>query len=73
MKQVSIVVAIVAISGCEPVTPQQAAVAEARHPFYDVEVYHDDQRAVTCWKTLDSRGGIACIPDWMLVNRPETK
>lgn len=66
MRTIFAVVAVLALCGCEPTTPERAVEIKAQHPFYDVEVYHDDQRAVTCWKSRDSRGGISCLPDWML-------
>lgn len=49
------------LAGCEPMTPERSAQIRAQY----VEVMHDDQRQVTCWKYV-ARGGISCLPDWML-------
>lgn len=63
---VAAVALALALGGCEPMTPQQVAERKSQNPFFDTEVYHDDGRGVTCWKSRDPRGGISCLPDWML-------
>ncbi|MNR60363.1 hypothetical protein D3C85_1818230 [compost metagenome] len=67
MRAIIAVAAALALCGCEPLTPQQAAQLKADRPAHDVRVIRDDSRSVTCWKTTDSRGGISCLPNWMLV------
>lgn len=54
------------LTGCEPMTPEQAARQKLDRPFPDVFVHHDDARSVTCWVPRDSRAGLSCLPDWML-------
>lgn len=63
--------AVLVLAGCEPMTPEQAKARAKSRPFSDVEVHHDDMRAVTCWKAHDPRGGISCLPDWMLTRQPD--
>ncbi|MCO7055152.1 hypothetical protein ACUZXZ_16435 [Pseudomonas juntendi] len=44
-----------------------ATGASAEQLTPDVEVIHDDKRAVTCWVFRGSyKGGISCIPDSQL-------
>lgn len=55
----------------DPPKPSSARAfyAEQRldRPFEGATVQHDDRRAVTCWVYNQGvRGGISCIPDWML-------
>lgn len=65
---VLLVIVTFGLSACEKATPERLAQLRAERPFSSTTVFHDDQRAVTCWMT--DRGGMACLPDWMLV-RPE--
>ena len=44
-------------------TGASADPRETRPMPYDARVYHDDQRAVTCWKIAN---GLSCIPDSQL-------
>jgi len=39
------------------------AISDAAHASKDIEVWHDEERRVTCWETVN---GLACLPDWML-------
>lgn len=67
MKSIIAAMAILALCGCEPATPERVEAIKARYPFTGVEAYHDDVRSVTCWTT--SRGGLSCMPDWMIARK----
>ncbi|HFQ8052817.1 TPA: hypothetical protein ACHTCR_004692 [Pseudomonas putida] len=59
------------LTGCEPMTPAQAARQKLDWPLRDTTVEHDDARGVTCWKWSAGGGagaasGLSCLPDWML-------
>jgi hypothetical protein len=74
MKLIGLVVLSVALVGCDMGRTARDASAEKRKakpvPAYRVE--HDDVRNVTCWLTGGNRGGVFCMPDWML-KAPEVK
>lgn len=65
MKVLTMVIAfMLTLSGCEPYAPAQPNIKAygATH----IEVWHDDQRDVTCWLYGDTNGGISCLPDAVL-------
>ncbi len=39
------------------------AISQAAHADEGIEVWHDEERNVTCWETVN---GLSCLPDWML-------
>lgn len=39
------------------------AISDAAHAGEGIEVWHDEERNVTCWETVN---GLACLPDWMI-------
>lgn len=59
-------VGLLALAGCEPATPQEAAAQRAFRPTNSLFTEHDDVRKVTCW-IRNGTGGVSCLPDWMLV------
>lgn len=62
----ALVLALMALAGCQPPTAEEIAAEKADYPAYGVGVFHDDTRAVTCWRE-SNRGGLSCLPDWLLV------
>lgn len=66
MRRAALAAVVLVLGGCEVHTPEQAAQYRLDYPFMGVRVEHDDSRGVTCWVTSDSRGGLSCLPDWML-------
>lgn len=60
------------LSGCAAFAQPDAQIERVEREdmtFGDgVTVIRDDSRAVTCWVFWGSqKGGISCLPDWMLV------
>lgn len=39
------------------------AISDAAQAQDEISVWHDEERNVTCWETVN---GLACLPDWML-------
>ena len=39
------------------------AISRAAHADEGIEVWHDEERNVTCWETVN---GLSCLPDWMI-------
>ena len=39
------------------------AISDAAHASEGIEVWHDEERNVTCWETVN---GLSCLPDWMI-------
>lgn len=82
MRITALAVALVTLSGCDSYAcpngsiddckAQKAVQIKLDKPIWGVSAQHDDLRRVTCWVTDDSRGGLSCLPDWML-KKPEVK
>lgn len=73
MKLIGLVVLSVLLVGCDAgrSSSEETAKRKAKPvPAYRVE--HDGVRNVTCWMTGGARGGVYCMPDWML-KAPEVK
>jgi transaldolase len=80
--RIAVAISVALLAGCDvPTCPngsiddcksKQAMQRKLDNPMFGVNAYHDDLRSVTCWITLDSRGGLSCLPDWMLT-KPELK
>ena len=39
------------------------AISDAAQAQEEISVWHDEERNVTCWETVN---GLSCLPDWML-------
>lgn len=39
------------------------AISDAAQAQDEISVWHDEERNVTCWETVN---GLSCLPDWML-------
>lgn len=61
MKAMILLVALFVLTGCEPVAPSESQ--QKRYGATHIKVWHDDQRAVTCWLYGGTKGGISCLPD----------
>lgn len=48
-------------------TGASADPLESQPMRYGFQVYHDDQRAVTCWS---NSAGLSCLPDSQIQNQP---
>lgn len=78
----ALIFSALALAGCEEQAcpngsmddckAQKAIQVRLENPIYGVRAYHDDSRSVTCWMTNDPRGGLSCLPDWMLTS-PEVR
>lgn len=62
---VVLAIVILALTGCDPMTPEEIAALKAAEPDHWISVFHDDHRSVTCWRD-HNKGGVSCLPDWML-------
>lgn len=60
MKRLAAIAAlIVVLVGCKDATTSEASVG-----LGEIAIWHDKQRAVTCWVYKGyQKGGISCIPD----------
>jgi hypothetical protein len=82
MKSIGLFVLFAMIAGCDAehcpsgslddCKAQREVQRKLDKPIWAVRAEHDDLRSVTCWVTEDPRGGISCLPDWMLA-KPEVK
>lgn len=64
---VCVVVALCAVAGLDTAS----AAADSQGLPYGVQVFHDDERGVTCWVYRELQaGGLSCIPDHMLQAGP---
>lgn len=66
MKLLIAVALMLAVTACDvdvrvPNTPERKSYG-ATH----IQVWHDDQRGVTCWLYGSTNGGISCLPDGVL-------
>ena len=39
------------------------AISDAAQAEEQISVWHDEERNVTCWETVN---GLSCLPDWMI-------
>ena len=39
------------------------AISDAAQAQDEISVWHDEERNVTCWETVN---GLSCLPDWMI-------
>lgn len=75
IKSFAAFLAVLAMSGCgqsAQAEQKDAQIAELEYKYLkhtngSINVLRDENRGVTCW-VFDAyqRGGISCIPDWML-------
>lgn len=63
MKSLIMIAMLTALAGCDEYdeSPKEKAYG-ATH----IQVWHDDDRGVTCWLYGSSNGGISCLPDGVL-------
>jgi hypothetical protein len=55
------------LASCMPPSTLNTDANDTGYFEYGVNVWHDDERNVTCWIFVGlERGGISCIPDWQL-------
>lgn len=65
MKSLMIIGLLAILAGCDPYQMPEAPL-EKRYGASHIQVWHDDQRGVTCWLYGASNGGISCLPDGVL-------
>ena len=65
MKNLTLIALLAVLVGCDPYQEQQAP-QEKRYGATHIQVWHDDERSVTCWLYGGTDGGISCLPDGVL-------
>lgn len=65
MKTLILIALLAALAGCDPYQAPNAP-AQKSYGAAHIQVWHDDQRAVTCWLYGPNNGGISCLPDGVL-------
>lgn len=63
MKNLFLIALLASLAGCwEYKESPQIKAYGATH----IQVWHDDERGVTCWLYGSTSGGISCLPDGVL-------
>lgn len=65
MKSLILIALLAALAGCDPYRGPDAPTQKS-HGATHIQVWHDDQRGVTCWIYGGTNGGISCLPDGVL-------
>lgn len=63
MKNLVLIALLAALAGC---IEHEESPREKPYGAIHIQVWHDDERGVTCWLYGPSNGGISCLPDGVL-------